>query len=161
MSWPKHDTVRDTKLVQTMTAILVVEDDPDICGLLADVLEAELAARVRCERTGSLAMRAIETAAFSLAIIDVNLPEISGYELAMRAADRNIPVLLSSGHPDTDAKLQESGCRYLAKPYPVTDLIGEVAMAITHPEENIRHVRASLASITPPVLKSGGPPISL
>jgi CheY-like chemotaxis protein len=127
-----------------MTAILVAEDDPGICDLLTDVLQVELAARVRCERTGSLALQAIETAAFDLAIIDVNMPEISGYELARHAADRNIPTLLSSGHPDTDIKLKELECPYLTKPYRVTDLIGEAAEAITHAHENIRRIKASL-----------------
>jgi CheY-like chemotaxis protein len=97
-----------------MTAILVAEDDPGICDLLTEVLETELSARVRCERTGSLALQAIETAGFDLAIIDVNMPEISGYELARRAANRNIPTLLSSGHPDSDIRLKEYECPYLA-----------------------------------------------
>src|ERR1700689_4635132 len=103
-----------------MTSILVVEDDPGICDLLTDLLEVDLAARVRCERTGSLARRAIETAGFALAIIDVNMPEISGYELARRAANRNIPTLLSSGHPDADIKLKKCACPYLVKPYHLT-----------------------------------------
>jgi CheY-like chemotaxis protein len=59
-----------------VTAILVAEDDPGICDLLTDVLETELSAAVRCERTGSLALQAIETAGFDLAIIDVNMPEL-------------------------------------------------------------------------------------
>jgi CheY-like chemotaxis protein len=100
------------------------------------------------ERTGSLALQAIETAAFDLAIIDVNMPEISGYELAKRAADRNIPTLLSSGHPNVDIKLEEYGCPYLPKPYRVTELIGEAAEAITHADENIRRVKASLARLS-------------
>src|ERR1700759_4660754 len=95
-----------------MTAILVAEDDPGICDLLTDILEIELAAMVRCELTGSLALQAIETAGFDLAIIDVNMPEISGYELARRAANRNIPVLLSSGHRDADIKLRDIECPY-------------------------------------------------
>lgn len=61
-------------------------------------------------------MQAIETAGFDLAIIDVNMPEISGYELARRAANRNIPTLLSTGHPDADIKLRDVQCPYLAKP---------------------------------------------
>jgi CheY-like chemotaxis protein len=130
-----------------MTAILVVEDDPGVCDFLTALLEVELAARVRCERTGSLALQAIETAAFDLAIIDVNMPEVSGYELARRAASRNIPTLLSSGHPDADVKLKDSECPYLAKPYRVTELIGEAAEAITHAGENIRRIKASLAKL--------------
>jgi CheY-like chemotaxis protein len=106
-----------------MTAILVAEDDPAICDFLTDVLEVELAASVRCARTGSLALQAIETAGFDLAIIDVNMPEISGYELARRAANRNIPTLFSSGHPDADAKLREYEFPYLAKPYRLAELL--------------------------------------
>jgi DNA-binding NtrC family response regulator len=134
-------------LVTVMTAILVAEDDPGICDLLADVLEVELFASVRCERTGRLALRAIETAAFDLAIIDVNMPEISGYELAKRAANGNLPVLLSSGHPDADAKLKEYEFPYLAKPYRLTELLSEVAKAITQAAENIRRVKASFARL--------------
>ncbi len=92
-------------------------------------------------------MQAIETAGFDLAIIDVHMPEISGYELARRAANRNIPTLLSSGHPDADTKLKERECPYLAQPYRVTDLIIEVAEASTHADENIRRVQAFLAKL--------------
>jgi CheY-like chemotaxis protein len=130
-----------------MTAILVAEDDPGICDVLTDLFEIEFAATVRCEQTGSLALQAIETAGFDLAIIDVNMPDMSGYELARRAANRNIPTLLSSGHPDVDAKLKEFECPYLAKPYRVTDLICESAKAITQAGENIRRIKASLAKL--------------
>jgi DNA-binding response OmpR family regulator len=147
VGWSERYTVHASNQVKVVTAILVAEDDPGICDLLTDLLEVELAAMVRCERTGSLALQAIETAGFDLAIIDVNLPEISGYELARRAANRNIPTLLSSGHPDADIKLKELECPYLAKPYRVTDLIGRAAEAITHAGENIRRIKASLAKL--------------
>jgi DNA-binding response OmpR family regulator len=134
-------------LVQVVTAILVAEDDPGICDLLTDFLEVELAATVRCERTGSLALQAIETAGFDLAIIDVTMPEISGYKLAMRAANRNIPTLLSTGHPDTNAKLREYDFPYLAKPYGLTELLSGAAIAITQAGENIRRIKASFARL--------------
>jgi CheY-like chemotaxis protein len=126
---------------------LVAEDDPGICDLLTDLFEVELAATVRCERTGSLALQAIETAGFDLAIIDVHMPEISGYELARRAANRNIPTLLSSGHPDADAKLREYEFPYLAKPYRATDLLSGAAIAITQASENIRRIKASFVRL--------------
>jgi CheY-like chemotaxis protein len=78
-----------------MTVILVAEDDPAVCGFLTDALDFDLAATVRCEPTGILVLRAIETAAFDLALIDVDMPELPGYELARRAANRGIPALLS------------------------------------------------------------------
>jgi CheY-like chemotaxis protein len=110
-----------------------------ICDFLTDLLEAEFAAVMTCERTGSL----IETVGFELAIIDVNMPEISGYELAKCAAIRNIPALLSSGHPDADIKIRKSNCPYLAKPYWVTDLTFKVAEATTHADENVRYIKAA------------------
>jgi DNA-binding NtrC family response regulator len=130
-----------------MTSILLAEDDPGICDLLTGVLEDELAAMVRCERTGSLALRAIETSGFDLAIIDVNMPEVSGYELARRAANRNIPALLSSGHPDATATLQECEFPHLAKPYRIDELVEAASIAITHGRENIRRIEASLARL--------------
>jgi DNA-binding NtrC family response regulator len=130
-----------------MTAILVAENDPRICDLLTDALEDDLAATVRCERTGSLALRAIETAGFDLAIIEVELPEISGFELARRAANRNIPALLSSGHPDAVAKLKECEFPHLAIPYRIADLISGAAVAITQATENIRRIKTSFAML--------------
>src|SRR4051794_15167428 len=130
-----------------MTAILVAENDPRICDLLNDALEDDLAATVRCERTGSLALRAIEMAGFDLAIIEVELPEVSGFELARRAANRNIPALLSSGHPDAVAKLKEYEFPHLAKPYRIADLISGAAVAITQASENIRRIKISFARL--------------
>jgi DNA-binding NtrC family response regulator len=147
VGWPKRYTIQAPNLVKAMTAILVAEDDPGTCDVLTDILEVELAAMVRCERTGSLALHAVETAGFDLAIIDVNMPESSGYELARRAANRNVPTLLSSGHPDAAIELKGYDCPYLAKPYRVTDLISEAAKAITHADENIRRIKASLAKL--------------
>jgi DNA-binding response OmpR family regulator len=140
-------TLCATNPVKAMTAILLAEEDPGICELLTAVLETEFFAAVRCERTGSRALRATETAGFDLAIIDVNLPEISGYKLAQRAANRNIPTLLSSGHPDDDAKLREYQFPYLAKPYRVAELVPEAAQAITQAGENIRRIKASFARL--------------
>jgi DNA-binding response OmpR family regulator len=130
-----------------MTTILVVESDPDISEFLTDVLETELAAVVRSANTGMLGAAAIETGAFDLAIIDVLIPELSGYELAKRAADKNVPALLCAEGPDALAKLQRWGCPYLAKPFEVTALVHEAATIITHAAENIRRVKASLAQL--------------
>jgi hypothetical protein len=74
------------------------------------------------------------------------MPEISGYELARRAANRKIPTLLSSGHPDY-TKLKRCDCPYLAKPYRVAELIGEAAEAIAHADKNIRRIKASLVRL--------------
>lgn len=76
-----------------MTTILVVENDPNVRDFLIRILELEFAAVVRSASTGTLGAEAIETGAFDLAIIDALMPEVSGYDLAQRAASRNVPAL--------------------------------------------------------------------
>jgi len=134
-------------VVKAVTAILVIEDDPGICELLIEVMEAELAAVVRCASTGTQGSEIIATGAFDLAIIDVIMPQISGYELAKRAASRNIPTLLCSGHPDVLNKLIAVDWPHLAKPFKLNELVYEAAKIITNSAENIRRVKISLARL--------------
>jgi two-component system, OmpR family, catabolic regulation response regulator CreB len=94
-----------------------------------------------------LAAKAIETGAFDLAIIDVGMPEISGYELAKHAANQNIPALLCTGHPDALINLKNYGCPHLAKPFRIQELVHQAAWIITRPAENISLVKASLAQL--------------
>ena len=90
---------------------------------------------------------AIDQEAFDLAIIDVFVPDISGFELAAHAAKRNIPTLFCTGHPDVLAQLQRHDCAYLAKPFALADLITESAKVIANTAENIRRVEASVAKL--------------
>jgi DNA-binding NtrC family response regulator len=126
-----------------MTKVLVVDNDPQICELVADLMEVDLAAEVNRAMTGTAAAEAIDGGAFSLAIIDVSMPEVSGFDLATRAANRNIPSLLCTGHPDALILLQEHGFPHVAKPFKVADLLHEAAKAITATAENIARVKAS------------------
>jgi DNA-binding NtrC family response regulator len=130
-----------------MTAILVIEDDPGVREFLVEVMEAELAAVVRCASTGTLGSELIATGAYDLAIIDVLMPQASGYELAKHAASRNMPTLLCSGHPDALKKLTAADCPHLAKPFKLNELVYEAAKIITNPAENIRRVKISLARL--------------
>jgi DNA-binding NtrC family response regulator len=130
-----------------MTAILVVERDPGICDFLTDALETDLLASVRCVNTGTLGADAIDTGCFDIAIIDVGISQMSGYALAKRAVDRNIPVLLSSGHPDALVKLQEYDFPHLAKPYRVGELLFAAAAAIANGQKNIGHMKACLEKL--------------
>jgi CheY-like chemotaxis protein len=130
-----------------MTKVLVVDNDPLVCDLVVDLMEVDLAAEVRRAMTGALAAEAIDGGAFDLAIIDAFTPEISGFKLAERAANRNIPSLLCTGHPDALTKLQEHGYPHVAKPFKPVDLIHEAAKAITAAAENIARVKASAARL--------------
>jgi DNA-binding response OmpR family regulator len=130
-----------------MTSILVVEHDPAVRDFMAEVLKTDLAAAVSSCSTGEHATAAIATGAFDLAVIDVGMPDISGYELARCAANMNIPTLLCTGHPDSLARLEAAGCPYLAKPFGTHELIGQAAAVIARAAENISRVSASLTRL--------------
>lgn len=136
-----------TQTVKSVTAILVAERDPGVSFFLADAFATELAANVRCAATGTLAARLIEEEVFDLAIIDVGMPEISGFELAKRATNRNIPSLLCSGHQDALVKLNEFHIPHLTKPIMLDQLMYESARAITRARENIQQIKETCARL--------------
>jgi CheY-like chemotaxis protein len=76
-----------------MTTVLVAERNQSVRALITEALESELLAAVQCEHTGTSGLRAIEEGYFDLAVIDVALPEGTGFELARSAANHNIPAL--------------------------------------------------------------------
>jgi pyruvate/2-oxoglutarate dehydrogenase complex dihydrolipoamide dehydrogenase (E3) component/CheY-like chemotaxis protein len=130
-----------------MTTILLAEKDPALRDLLADILKVELAATVTCASTGTVGAEIIATEFFSLAIIDVHMTGITGYDLAARTTSRNIPALLCTGHPDDIAMLQNCNRPHLAKPFGTRELVYEAAKFITRATEHIRCVRESLAMV--------------
>jgi len=134
-------------VVRAVTKVLVVETDPVVCDVIADTMEVEHAALVRTASTGTLGADALEREAFDLVIIDVFIPDMSGFALAERAANKNIPSLLCTGHPDALAQLRKYGCPHLAKPFTIADLVYESARTIANTTENIHRVKASIAKL--------------
>ena len=140
-------TPRGLKRLKSKAAILVIEKDPAICDLLVDLFATELAADVTCAKRAEDALEQIRTGAFGLALIDVGMPQISGFELATHAVTNNIPVLLYSGHPDALRKLQEHDFAYLAKPFAIEDLVDEAVRIISFPTENIADTKISIGRL--------------
>ncbi len=84
--------------------ILVVDDDADVCEVVATMLEA---VGLTTERAtdGEEALARVHASAFDLVVLDWNLPGMSGLELCRRirheAAIASLPVLFLSGHSST------------------------------------------------------------
>ena len=74
-----------------MIQVLLVEDDQGVSDLVGYILESDLGAAVCFATTGRVAVDAMEFGAFDLAIIDVTVSGLSGFDLAKRAVDRFIP----------------------------------------------------------------------
>jgi DNA-binding NtrC family response regulator len=126
-----------------MKRVLLIEDQPMICDLIADCFGERFSTEVVCARSGVLGARMIAGSHFDLAIIDLGLPQISGLELAAYAANENIPMLLVSGHPGGNEKLQRLGYPYLEQPFGL-DALHQAALRVIHESrENIRRVQSS------------------
>lgn len=116
--------------------ILVVDDNDDARMLLADVL-AELGHEVSTADSGRAALESVRTFTPEIAILDIGLPDMDGYELAteLRRVLRDIRLIALSGYgqPNDRARSQSAGFdRHLVKPVEMRRLqqtIAEVASA--------------------------------
>jgi DNA-binding response OmpR family regulator len=86
----------------TGASILVVEDDEQIAELMRDFLEAD-GFRVRHAASGRETTEELEHGRPDLVLLDVMLPDESGFEICRRLrADSTVPVLFLSAR-DSDA----------------------------------------------------------
>lgn len=108
---------------QRVPDILVVDDTPANLNLLAGMLK-ELGYRVRPVPSGSLAIQAILHKKPDLILLDINMPEMNGYEvceyLKAEEALKQIPVLFISALTETMDKVKAfaaGGVDYVTKPF--------------------------------------------
>jgi DNA-binding response OmpR family regulator len=109
--------------------ILVVDEDPDVCQVLAMILAAEGYA-VATAHSGSAALDAVARVAPALIVLDAFTPRLDGWEFAARLRDvqgQRIPVLLLNAASEVEpwaGELHVVG--YLGKPFHVAELVRSV-----------------------------------
>ena len=114
--------------------ILVVEDSEAICELLQLNLETG-GYDVLLEADGIAAMELVKARKPDLAIVDVNMPFLTGDEFvaALRsdATAKDVPVIFLSSREDLADHAQLLGAvAYLPKPVPADRLLEVVAMYV-------------------------------
>ena len=110
--------------------ILVVEDDTSILTGLADLLEAE-GYEVATARDGEEALRVYGREKPSLILLDIMIPEKSGYDVCrdIRRQDERTPILMLTAKGREVEKVVglESGADdYVVKPFGVGELLARV-----------------------------------
>jgi two-component system NtrC family sensor kinase len=113
-------------------SILVVEDEAALAAAVTDALEDAGYVVVRAA-DGEEALARVNAGRFDLVICDLKMPRLDGPSF-YRALATALPgfsrrVIFVSGDladPDTEQFLEESGCRWLAKPFRLTDLLRAV-----------------------------------
>ena len=111
-------------------SVLVVEDDPDLLTVLPRILSTA-GYVVRTASDGEDGLSKVLDDAPAIAILDVGLPKLSGYELAreLRSRGYQFPVLMLTARVSVDDKvsgLDAGADDYLAKPFEYAELLARV-----------------------------------
>lgn len=111
------------------TTILVVDDDREIVGAIAKLLELEHYTVLRAY-DGLEALEALHTHDVQLMILDVMMPRMDGLSATMQIRkEKNVPILLLSAKTedaDKIAGLAIGADDYLTKPYNPMELVARV-----------------------------------
>ena len=105
--------------------VLVVEDDESLCRILKRNLAARGIEAV-CAESVAAALQSIAAARPDLLVLDINLPDRSGWELcrALRARGLEIPKIILSATRVTPERLAEfKPLAFLPKPFPLEALL--------------------------------------
>ena len=111
--------------------ILVVEDDENIRTGLMDTLESE-GYRAVSASDGRQALDLFASEPFDLVLLDIMIPEISGYDVcrSIRSQNQEVPVIMLTAKGEEIDKvigLQLGADDYITKPFGVHELLARIS----------------------------------
>ncbi len=138
--------------------ILIVEDEPGIADTLAYALGTE-GFEPLCCATGEAALQSLARRAPALVILDVGLPDLSGFELfKLIRARSDVPVVFLTARSDEIDRvvgLELGADDYVAKPFSPRELVARVRGVLR------RSTRASAAPASAPAVAPTTTPIEV
>lgn len=109
-----------------MIQVLVVDDEVQICSIIAYALEQE-GYLVRCSHSAGEAWHLFQSTHFDLVILDLMLPDTSGIRLCERIrAISTVPIMMLTALGELSQRLEglQSGADdYLAKPFSPKEMV--------------------------------------
>ena len=127
-------------------SVLVVEDTIENLRLLSELLGAQ-GYEVRAVTNGRQAIQAVEREPPDLILLDINMPELNGYEVCrhLKAQERSkdVPVIFITALTDTVDKVRAfdaGGVDYVTKPFQIEEVLARVKTHIA-----LRRAQAELA----------------
>ena len=121
--------------------VLIIEDEPAVADLLERaVREAAWAADV--VRTGGAALEALAINEYDLAILDIGLPDMDGFEVCRRFRQKGgkTPVLMltaRAGLGDRVTGLDAGADDYLPKPFAIEELMARLRALARRPPSTL------------------------
>ena len=120
-----------------MKKILIIEDDISIAELEMDYLEIN-GFHVDIENNGAKGLVKAENEDYDLIILDLMLPNISGFEICKKIrAKKEVPIIIVSAKKEDVDKMRGLGLGaddYMTKPFSPTELIARVKAHIARYE---------------------------
>ena len=127
-------------------SVLIVDDTLENLRLLADLL-GEQGYEVRPVTNGRQALQAVEQDPPDLILLDINMPEMDGYEvyrrLRLNERCRDLPVIFLTALSDTVDKVRAFNMGvvdYITKPFQLEEVLARVRTHIA-----LQRARAALA----------------
>ena len=103
-------------------SILIVDDEPDMLGLLKRSLEPDLGCRVSTAASAEEALKQLAESAFDLVLADIRMPGMDGLELLeivkRKNPDQTVVMMTAFGEIDTAVGAIRSGAYdFITKPF--------------------------------------------
>jgi len=112
-----------------MKKILIIDDDKELAMITQDMLE-DYGYEVECVPSAGEAFATLRQKAFALVILDINLPDETGFEVCKELRSvSDVPIIFCSARTsETDRVkgLDIGGDDYLPKPYSLRELLSRV-----------------------------------
>jgi len=128
---------KQSKPLDKQADILIVDDVPDNIRFLSSFL-VEQGYQVRKAVSGQMALRAIRALTPDLILLDINLPDISGYEICRQLKEEPlfemIPIIfLSAGNEAIDKvkAFQIGASDYITKPFYLEEVLVRIQTQLT------------------------------
>lgn len=120
--------------VQKSLSVLVIDDEPMVADVFRTFLEASGNRVVTC-LSGSNALEIFENQDFDLALIDLGMPKMDGWEVSRRINKLNpeFPIILATGWNVSVEEGRDQGAQVravLKKPFGMQDLSSAITQAL-------------------------------
>lgn len=121
--------------------ILVVEDEPELAHLISTYLEEEAGMKTQVCNRSSHALRFLKNNFANLLLLDITLPDQSGFSLIeeLRENDIHIPVIFVTGNSLEVSKikgLELGGDDYITKPFSYPELVARIRAVLRRAESS-------------------------
>lgn len=115
--------------MQTEKKILIIDDDEDLSFVISDMLES-YGYHVTSVTSGDEAFSLLSEHTYHLILLDINLPDITGFELCKELRKvSTVPVIFASARTSETDRISGfdlGGDDYLPKPYSMQELLSRV-----------------------------------